>query len=256
MSSNEKLTLFSFEIWCSLGDEELERSKNENLTYTMRDGNLEVSSRNKKLSNKRSHKFFSALFDQLFDVCISYINCENDDGEEETWDISKACNYILSIIVQLVDSEKIEKVLNFVISNYDNLDNLMLKNSSILIFAAVTESSHKNKVFELCKGYFDKILNDMNSENLRIKKSSTYLMLKISKAFSKSLGQNSVENLISRGLALLNINNKNSAKICSIFSNLIKNRGDVQTIRNESKLNFYGMEFFSLLNFLFYFEIF
>jgi len=79
MSSNERLTLFSFEIWCSLGDEELSRSKSENLTYSLKEGGLEVSQK----SMKKSHKFFQALFDQLFDVCINYINIENENEEEE-----------------------------------------------------------------------------------------------------------------------------------------------------------------------------
>lgn len=230
MNSNEKLTLFSFEIWCSLGDEELSRSKSENITYTLKESGLEVSQKSKK----KSHKFFSALFDQLFEVCMNYINCENEIEEEDTWDISKACNYILGIMVQLVDADKIDKVLNYIISNFEN-ENLMLRNSAILIFAAVVESSHKNKVFEVVKVYFDKIIIFMENENQRIKKSGTYLILKITKHFSKNLPLNSIENLINKSMTLLNINNKNSVKICSIFSNLIKGRGDQTTIKNDSK---------------------
>ena len=205
------------------------------MTYSLKEGGLEVSQK----SMKKSHKFFQALFDQLFDVCINYINIENENEEEDTWDISKACNYILGIIVQLVDSEKIDKVLNYVINNIDNNENLMLKNSSILIFASAIDSSHKNKVFELVKIYFDRIILAMENENQRIKKSATYLMFKITKVFSKNLGLNSVENLINKCLILLNVNNKNSVKICSIFSNLIKGRGDPTTVKNDSKkINF------------------
>ena len=196
----------------------------------MNEGGLQVSQQKKK----RSHKFFSALFDQLFDVCVNYINCENESEEDEAWDISKACNYILRILVQLVDTEKIDKVLNFIITNFDN-ENLMLKNSSILIFAAAIDSSHKNKVFEIVKAFFDKIIKSMEDDNQRIKKSATYLMFKITKIFSKNLGLNSVENLINKSLVLMNVNNKNCSKICSIFSNLIKGRGDPTTIKNESK---------------------
>jgi hypothetical protein len=230
MSSNERLSLFSFEIWCSLGDEELNRSKSENFTYSLKEGVVEVP----KNSFKKSHKFFHALFDQLFDVCINYINIENENEEEDTWDISKACNYILGIIVQLVESEKIDKVLTYVINNFDN-QNLMLKNSSILIFAAAIDSSHKNKVYEVVKVYFDKIILAMDNENERIKKSATYLMFKVTKVFSKNLGPNSVDNLFNKCLVLLNFNNKNSNKICSIFSNLIKGRGDLTTVKNDSK---------------------
>jgi hypothetical protein len=230
MNTNERLTLFSFEIWCSLGDEELNRSKSESVTFSLKEGGIEVP----KKSLKKSHKFFHALFDQLFDVCINYINIENINEEEDTWDISKACNYILGIIVQLVDTEKIDKVLNYVFVNFDN-QNLMLKNSAILIFASAIDSSHKNKVYEYVKIYFDKIIFAMENENERIKKSATYLMFKVTKVFSKNLGLNSVENLINKCLILLNFNNKNSNKICSIFSNLIKGRGDLTTVKNDSK---------------------
>ena len=60
-------------------------------------------------------------------------------------------------------------------------------------------------------------------------------MFKVTKVFSKNLGPNSVDNLFNKCLVLLNFNNKNSNKICSIFSNLIKGRGDLTTVKNDSK---------------------
>lgn len=175
------------------------------------------------------------LFDQLFDCCVNYINVESEDAEEEdTWDISKACNYILKILVQLIDSEKIDKLLNYIINNFENEENLLVKNSTLLVFAAATDSSHKAKVWEMTRIFFDKILKTLEHENARIRKSATYLMLKASKNFGKNFNTTQIELILTKCIGMINHNNKNSVKICSIFSNVIKARGDPNTIKNDS----------------------
>lgn len=125
--------------------------------------------------------------------------------------------------------------MNYIITNFDN-ENLLVKNSCLLIFAAAIDSTHKNKIWELVRIYFDRILKTMEHENSRIRKSATYLMLKITKNFGKNLVTNQVELVLTKCIGMINYNNKNSVKICSIFSNIIKARGDPNTIKNDSKL--------------------
>lgn len=159
---------------------------------------------------------------------------ENEDEEEDSWDISKACNYILKILVQVVEVEKVDILLNYIINNFDNED-LLIKNSCLLIFAASLDSSNKAKASELAKVYFDKILKNMEHENPRIRKSATYLMFKITKIFGKNLNMTQVELIITKCLPMISYSNKNSNKICAIFSNVIKARGDPSTVKNDSK---------------------
>ena len=74
----------------------------------------------------------------------------------------------------------------------------------------------------------------MEHENSRIRKSATYLLFKITKNFAKNLSDTQVELIINKCLGMINFDNKNSIRICSIFSNIIKARGDLTTIKNES----------------------
>jgi len=227
------LTLFSFEIWCSLGDEELSRSNLDVTTFSINEaGSLQMNNvKNSKI--KKTNKYFQTLFDQLFDICVNYINVESEE-EEDSWDISKACHYILKILVQLAESEKIEKLLNYIMTNVDN-ENLLVKNSCLLIFGASVDSYNKAQLWELAKIYFEKILKTMEHENPRIRKSATYLLFKVTKNFGKNLSTSHIESIIAKCIGMINYNNKNSIKICSIFSNLIKARGDPNTVKNDSK---------------------
>jgi hypothetical protein len=197
---------------------------------------LHLSESNAISKKKKTNKYFPALFDQLFDCCVNYINIEAEDEEEDSWDISKACNYILKILVQVIDSEKVDKLLNYILTNFDNEENLLLKNSTLLVFAAATDSSHKAKVLELVRIFFDKILKTFEHENARIRKSATYLMLKATKNFGKNFNTTQVELILTKCIGMINHSNKNSVKICSIFSNIIKARGDPNTIKNDSKI--------------------
>lgn len=197
---------------------------------------MHLSESNAISKKKKTNKYFPALFDQLFDCCVNYINIEAEDEEEDSWDISKACNYILKILVQVIDSEKVDKLLNYILTNFDNEENLLLKNSTLLVFAAATDSSHKAKVLELVRIFFDKILKTFEHENARIRKSATYLMLKATKNFGKNFNTTQVELILTKCIGMINHSNKNSVKICSIFSNIIKARGDPNTIKNDSKI--------------------
>ncbi len=231
-----------------MGDEELSRLKNDLISYSIND----AGNTNNNIKNKKSHKYFPIIFDQLFDLCLTYINIESEDEEDDSWNISKACNYILKILVQLVDSEKIDKLLNYIVTNFDN-ENLLLKNSCLLIFAAAIDSTHKNKICELVRIYYDRILKTIEHENSRIRKSAIYLMLKITKDFGKNLTTNQIESVLTKCVGMINYNNKNSIKLCSIFSNIIKARGDPNTIKNDSKsikiyllIKFYNFKYFLL----------
>jgi len=139
--------------------------------------------------------------------------------------------------VQVIDSEKVDKLLNYILTNFDNEENLLLKNSTLLVFAAATDSSHKAKVWELVRIFFDKIFKTFEHENARIRKSATYLMLKATKNFGKNFNTAQVELILTKCIGMINHSNKNSVKICSIFSNIIKARGDPNTIKNDSKIS-------------------
>lgn len=141
--------------------------------------------------------------------------------------------------MQLIDSEKIDKLLNYILTNFDNEENLLLKNSTLLVFAAATDSSHKAKVWELIRIFFDKILKTLEHENARIRKSATYLLLKASKNFAKNFNITQIELILTKCIGMINHNNKNSVKICSIFSSIIKARGDPNTIKNDSEHFFF-----------------
>lgn len=103
-SRNQKLRLMGLEFWCRLGSEELERAKNK-----------------LRIKNYLSKYYLQLHFSKLFQIIDFLIRPETDIECEDEWTESKACCYILTILVQVVDTGSFDVMANHIKSNDSNI---------------------------------------------------------------------------------------------------------------------------------------
>ena len=116
---DKKLALFGLEIICSIGDEEVSRSNNEYIRLA-KIGNDIYS------IDKRNRGYFTKISTDLQNLIEKNVQLSTEDDEEEdTWNISKACLNILNLMVQITDSKTMSKF-------YENLAK-EIKNNTLAI---------------------------------------------------------------------------------------------------------------------------
>lgn len=97
-SNNQKLRLMGFEFWCRLGTEELDRVKNK-----------------LNLKNYASKGYLQSSFEKLFAVIDSNILPTSSEDLDDEWTESKACIYILVILVQVIDTKLFSIISNTIV---------------------------------------------------------------------------------------------------------------------------------------------
>lgn len=102
-SNNQKLRLMGFEFWCRLGTEELDRSRNK-----------------LNIRNYTSKGYLQSNFERLFSVIDSNILPINSEDHDDEWNESKACVYILVILVQVVEVKYFSIITEAIVSKYIN----------------------------------------------------------------------------------------------------------------------------------------
>lgn len=100
-SNNEKLRLMGFEFWCRIGTEELDRVKNK-----------------LNLKNYTSKGYLQSNFERLFSVIYSNILPTSSDDHDDEWTESKACIYILVILVQVIDIKNFNLITETIIGKF------------------------------------------------------------------------------------------------------------------------------------------
>lgn len=94
--NNERLVILSFEFWCRLGNEELVKYKLEK----------EKKTTLCKYYLKQNSKVILEIIDKFI-----VLTSNNEDLEDE-WNTSKACCFLLVILVQVCDSQTVETLIN------------------------------------------------------------------------------------------------------------------------------------------------
>lgn len=224
----------AFEFWCSLGDEEVSRFKSE---YTHNLSILSGLSNSSTTGIKIQKKYFSTFYTQLIEIVLLFIN--SSDEEDDSWSMSKASAYVLHILVQVIDIDYMEKILKYIETGLPSED-LKLKNIALQLFAACCDTyAHKNRMFEFIFTHLNKIVKLLFHESFHIKKSSSLLISKITKSFSKSglFDQKCLNVIIPSLISALNSPNKIAINVISALINLTKAVGDLETVKSTNNIS-------------------
>jgi hypothetical protein len=228
VTSNEKLCLLGYEFWCSIAGEEIKRYKQ------LQEGTVKPVLKS----------YLSQYYQQLIELILVYINKEDDDME--SWSVSKACSYIMHILVQLINSDIMKKIGEYIENNLTE-DSLEKRNSAILLLTASIGNSHKFLLYDIFSKYMHLFLKLIFSENYTIKKNVSLLMIKVTKHHGKMFDNNTITLLITTMIGCLAFDNQIAINYCQCLINIIKTIGDSETKRNTSMLSKFFEDIFKEL---------
>ena len=228
--SNEKLSLFGIEIICSIGDEE---SKRENIS------NISINDLLSGNYKSRSQKYFNRISEDLKKLIIKYVKVPEDDEDENEWNLSKGCLYILSVLVKVVDSNSIHDFFKELGEQIKNCKNINEKCKCWYLLSGALHTIYRNEMFTLIKENLNDIFKDLNTfSDLKLQKSSSYLLIQLTKLYPKVLDSNKLNQVIPHLLSCLKTSCPSvSQNIFLILQNIIKSNGDLQTNKSSNVLS-------------------
>ena len=239
-SSNQKLSLLGMEILCTIGDEELNREPNENLILIKQSINGLQIDKPKKISKK----YFNKIYNQLQNMITTFVSVPNEEEDESEWNLSKGCLYILSVLVRVADKENVEKffeLLSQQIKQSNNNNNEIDHCKCWYLLASCLNTQFKNNIYNIIKDNYNSIFNDIcNLNNIKIQKSGTFLLNKITKYFPKIFGDSKLSIIFSSCVSgMKSKDNFVVSNICRIIQNLIKIYGDKETNKSSNLISQY-----------------
>ena len=233
--SNQKLSLLGMEILCTIGDEELNREPNENFIVIKQSINGLQIDKPKKISKK----YFNKIYNQLQQMIIRFVKVPNEDEDESEWNLSKGCLYILSVLVRVADKENVEKFLELLSQQIKQCNNDDEHCKCWYLLASCLNTHYKNNIYNIIKDNYKTILEDIsNLNNIKIQKSGTYLLNKITKYYPKLFGDSKLSVIF--GSCIAGIKSKDSfvvSNICRIIQNIIKIYGDKETNKSSNSIS-------------------
>ena len=233
--------MLAFEFWCSLGDEEVLRYKAE---YSYNIGLL-TNSGTQSSNTKPFRKYFTNFYTQLIEIVLLFL--AEDEEDFESWTLSKASSYILHVLVQVIDSDMMEKILLYIESNLLNED-VKLKNTSLLLFAGCCDTlPHKNRVGEFISKHFNKMLKFLFHDGFKIRHSASLLLIKVTKHHGKSglLNQSTLNTCVPMLINALPSPNKIAINVCQSLINITKAVGDLETNKSANLMSPHFEKLFS-----------
>jgi hypothetical protein len=165
----------------------------------------------------------------------------------EIWSISKACSYLMHILVQLINTEIMKKVVEHIEVSLNNTDNLQKVNSAILLLTASIGNSHKLLLSDLMLRSINHILKLIYDQNYAIKKNISQLLIKTTKHHIRFYDNHTIGILITTMVGCLNADNQIAINYCQSLMNIIKAVGDSETKKNSTLLSQYFESIFKEL---------
>ena len=234
-TSNEKISLLGLEIICCIGDEEVSRANNEIINLMKINQLFKIEKPNKG--------YLSKISNDLQQLIVSNVKVPDDDEDENEWTISKACLNILNLMVQTAKPQIITKffgeITNQIKNNKNNVDERA--KSWLLLGSSIT---HANKIdtYKIISNCLQLIFHDLKqNDSKKLKKCSSYLILKITKIIPKIFEQSKLGSVIELLSSELK-NNKDQTiigNLCQSLQNIIKNFGDLETNKSSCALSPY-----------------
>lgn len=248
---DKKLALFGLEIICSIGDEEVSRSNNEYIRLA-KIGNDIYS------IDKRNRGYFTKISTDLQNLIEKNVQLSTEDDEEEdTWNISKACLNILNLMVQITDSKTMSKFYenlakeiknNIAIINNNgnnNPNNLTILNNRAkiwLLLGSCITRINRMEIAKLLNSSLNIIFQDISQNiSLPLKKSASYVILRVTKEIPKLFESGRLGKIIELLSSEIKISKDNTymLNLCHSLRNLIKCFGDLETNKSSCALSPY-----------------
>ena len=249
---DKKLALFGLEIICSIGDEEVSRSNNEYIRLA-KIGNDIYS------IDKRNRGYFTKISTDLQNLIEKNVQLSTEDDEEEdTWNISKACLNILNLMVQITDSKTMSKfyenlakeIKNNTLANINNNGNNNPNNLTILnnrakiwlLLGSCITRINRMEIAKLLNSSLNIIFQDISQNNsLPLKKSASYVILRVTKEIPKLFESGRLGKIIELLSSEIKISKDNTymLNLCHSLRNLIKCFGDLETNKSSCALSPY-----------------
>ena len=231
-TSNEKLSLFGIEIICSIGDEEAKIDNTSKISIS------DFISGNYK---NNSNCYFNKISKQLQELIIKYVKVPDEDEDENEWNLSKGCLYILSLLVKIADLNNINNFFKQLGDQIKNCNNVNDKCKCWYLLSSALYTIYKNEMYSLISNNLNNICKDLNNNaEVKLQKSSSFLLIQITKLYPKILDSNKLNQIISLLLnCLKNSNPSIYQNIFIILQNIIKSNGDLQTNKSSNTLSNY-----------------
>lgn len=249
---SEKNILLILEVWCEIGDKELDLSN--------------IYKNN--LANIQSLKIYSKYANEIYNFCLSNLTKINEISE---WSISKACAYILCLLIQLTDSTYLEKLLVYSENNFFAQDEIK-RYSSLIALSCCLETPHKDKISTLLKYNFKNFIKTLADKSNLVAETSSWLLCKITEycpyIIEKSMlceylplfmkiikeskyeidSKSKIENLEEGCLkSEVIFSSQVRINLCTVLLNLIKFYGDKNLNKNSSALSPYYLKILDCL---------
>ena len=249
---DKKLALFGLEIICSIGDEEVSRSNNEYIRLA-KIGNDIYS------IDKRNRGYFTKISTDLQNLIEKNVQLSTEDDEEEdTWNISKACLNILNLMVQITDSKTMSKfyenlakeIKNNALAIIDNNGNNNPNNLTILnnrakiwlLLGSCITRINRMEIAKLLNSSLNIIFQDISQNNsLPLKKSASFVILRVTKEIPKIFDSSRLGKIIELLSSEIKASKDNiyMANLCHSLQNIIKCYGDLETNKSSNPLSPY-----------------
>jgi hypothetical protein len=248
--SNDRLALFGLEIICSIGDEEVSRTNYEYISLT------KIGEETYTI-DKKSKGYFTKISADLQKLIEKNVKLPDDDEDEDVWNISNACLTILNLMVQILDSNEINKFYenlakelknNFINLNNNNLpqndpNNIAILNNRakiwLLLGSCITKVNRMeiSKILNLNLGIL--FLDIKQNISLPLKKSASYVILRCTKEMPKIFDSNRLGKIIELLVSEIKTCNDSiyMANLCHSLQNIIKCYGDLETNKSSSNLS-------------------
>jgi importin subunit beta-1 len=221
--------------------------------------NLNVLSGQQANTQLKPHrKYFTAFYTQLIEIILLFISPTEEEEEEDsdTWTMSKASAYVLHVLVQVIDSEMMEKILLYIQTGLPS-EEIKMKNICLLLFAGCCDTlPHRNRMHDYIGKHLTKVLKFLFYDSLTIRKSASLLLTKITKYYGKSglfdsdvLGQ-----AVPMMINALPSPNKIAINVIQSLINLTKAVGDLDTNKSSNLMSPYFENIFKELVVLAYRE--
>ena len=158
---------------------------------------------------KKSHYFLQKYYEQLSDICLSYINTDSFDIEEQENNLSFSSYLLFYIMSRVCQFNFIEKMIKYIEINI-NTNSEKNKYSALNVFRAIIGTIHKNKFYPIIKDSLSTI-SDILLENtipFHLKILSAKIMKNITNEYAEKFIKESIyfDKLIQLFLTLININ--------------------------------------------------
>jgi importin subunit beta-1 len=171
MNNDTGAGTLAYEYWCSIGEIEITRIQIKKLNYPCKN---------------YCNKYYKDLLEIIF-VHLQLITGKS----EESWSITKSASCLLSILSQCCEYNLIQEVVNYIGKNLQQ-NNYLLKESAILAFGAILETSHRQNMSVLVVNSIETLVGFLceQTEVVSLKETAAWVIQKIAQNYTLDLSKN------------------------------------------------------------------